>query len=242
MEKKVNTNSVPISKKALSIKGIFSLTPFTLLDYPHKTACIVWFAGCNMRCLYCYNPEIVLGKGKIDFDSVLLFLKTRKGLLDGVVLSGGECTLHKKIIDFIKEIKAMGFEVKIDTNGSNPKILNSLIRDQLIDYVALDYKSLPHTFKKLTQSGLFSEFEESLQLLIQSKIPFEIRTTFHSSLIKENDFVNMIAYLESKNFEGNYYVQHFMNNVPTLSKLDDSNKEIQLKDFSTPKIKVIFRD
>ena len=238
----MNTNSVPISKKALSIKGIFSLTPFTLLDYPHKTACIVWFAGCNMRCLYCYNPEIVLGKGKIDFNSVLLFLKTRKGLLDGVVLSGGECTLHKKIIDFIKEIKAMGFEVKIDTNGSNPKILNSLIRDQLIDYVALDYKSLPHTFKKLTQSGLFSEFEESLQLLIQSKIPFEIRTTFHSSLIKENDFVNMIEYLEAKNFEGNYYIQHFMNNVQTLSKLEDSNKEIQLKDFSTPKIKVIFRD
>lgn len=238
----MNTNSVPISKKALSIKGIFSLTPFTLLDYPHKTACIVWFAGCNMRCLYCYNPEIVLGKGKIDFDSVLLFLKTRKGLLDGVVLSGGECTLHKKIIDFIKEIKAMGFEVKIDTNGSNPKILNSLIRNQLIDYVALDYKSLPHTFKKLTQSGLFSEFEKSLQLLIQSKIPFEVRTTFHSSLIKENDFVKMIAYLEAKNFEGNYYVQHFMNNVPTLSKLDDSNKKIQLKDFSTPKIKVIFRD
>lgn len=238
----MNTNSVPISKKALSIKGIFSLTPFTLLDYPHKTACIVWFAGCNMRCLYCYNPDIVLGKGKIDFNEVLSFLKTRKGLLDGVVLSGGECTLHKKIIDFIKEIKAMGFEIKIDTNGSNPKILNSLIRDQLIDYVALDYKSLPHTFKKLTQSGLFSEFDESLEILIQSNIPFEVRTTFHSSLIKENDFVKMIAYLETKNFEGNYYIQHFMNNVPTLSKLDDSSKEIQLKNFSTPKIKVIFRD
>ncbi|MCM0668845.1 anaerobic ribonucleoside-triphosphate reductase activating protein [Flavobacterium tyrosinilyticum] len=238
----MNTNSVPISKKALSIKGIFSLTPFTLLDYPHKTACIVWFAGCNMRCLYCYNPDIVLGKGKIDFNEVLSFLKTRKGLLDGVVLSGGECTLHKKIIDFIKEIKAMGFEVKIDTNGSNPKILNSLIRDQLIDYVALDYKSLPHTFKKLTQSGLFSEFEKSLEILIQSNIPFEVRTTFHSSLIKENDFVKMIEYLETKNFEGNYYIQHFMNNVPTLSKLDDSSKEIQLKKFSTPKIKVIFRD
>lgn len=238
----MNTNSVPISKKALSIKGIFSLTPFTLLDYPHKTACIVWFAGCNMRCLYCYNPDIVLGKGKIDFNEVLSFLKTRKGLLDGVVLSGGECTLHKKIIDFIKEIKAMGFEVKIDTNGSNPKILNSLIRNQLLDYVALDYKSLPHTFKKLTQSGLFSEFDESLELLIQSNIPFEVRTTFHSSLIKENDFVKMIEYLETKNFEGNYYIQHFMNNVQTLSKLDDSSKEIQLKKFSTPKIKVIFRD
>jgi len=195
-----------------------------------------------MRCLYCYNPDIVLGKGKIDFNEVLAFLKTRKGLLDGVVLSGGECTLHKNIIDFIKEIKTMGFVVKIDTNGSNPKILNSLIRDQLIDYVALDYKSLPHTFKKLTQSGLFSEFEESLSLLIRSNIPFEVRTTFHSSLISENDFMKMIEYLETKNFEGNYYVQHFMNNVPTLSKLDHSNKEIRFKNFSTPKIKVIFRE
>ncbi|SCY80053.1 pyruvate formate lyase activating enzyme [Flavobacterium anhuiense] len=238
----MNTNSVHISKKLLSNKAVFSLTPFTLLDYPHKTACIVWFAGCNMQCLYCYNPDIVLGKGKINFNEVLTFLKTRKGLLDGVVLSGGECTLHKKIIDFIKEIKAMGFAVKIDTNGSNPKILNSLIRDQLIDYVALDYKSLPHTFKKLTQSGLFSEFQATLSLLIQSNIPFEVRTTFHSSLITESDFIQMIKYLESQNFEGNYYVQHFMNNVPTLSKLDHSTKEIQLKDFSTPKIKIIFRE
>ncbi|WP_317618030.1 MULTISPECIES: anaerobic ribonucleoside-triphosphate reductase activating protein [Flavobacterium] len=238
----MNTNNVNISKKPLSIKGIFSLTPFTLLDYPHKTACIVWFAGCNMRCLYCYNPDIVLGKGKIDFQTVLNFLKTRIGLLDGVVLSGGECTLHKKIIDFIKEIKAMGFEVKIDTNGSNPKILNSLIHDRLIDYVALDYKSLPHTFKKLTQSGLFFEFEESLKLLIQSNIPFEVRTTFHSDLISESDFTKMVEYLENQNFEGNYYVQHFMNNVSTLSKLDNSNKSISLKNFSTSKIKVIFRE
>jgi len=238
----VNTDNVHISKKPLSSKGIFSLTPFTLLDYPHKAACIVWFAGCNMRCLYCYNPHIVLGKGKIDFNSILSFLKTRKGLLDGVVLSGGECTLHKNIVDFIKEIKAMGFAVKIDTNGSNPKILNSLIHGQLLDYVALDYKSLPHTFEKLTQSGLFSAFEESLALLNRSNIPFEVRTTFHSSLISESDLVKMIEYLEMQNFEGIYYVQHFMNNVPTLSKLDHSNKEIQFKDFSTLKIKVVFRN
>lgn len=238
----MNTSNVNISNKPLSVKAIYSLTPFTLLDYPHKTACIIWFAGCNMRCLYCYNPEIVLGKGKIDFEYILTFLKTRKGLLDGVVLSGGECTLHKKIIDFVKEIKKMGFAVKIDTNGSNPKILKSLIHDRLIDYVALDYKSLPHTFEKITQSGLFSEFEESLSLLIRSDITFEVRTTFHSSLIEENDFVKMTEYLELQNFEGNYFIQHFMNNVPTLSKLEDSNKNIRLKNFSTSKIKVIFRE
>lgn len=238
----MNINSVHISKKQLSTKAIYSLTPFTLLDYPHKTACIVWFAGCNMRCLYCYNPDIVLGKGKMDCDSILSFLKTRKGLLDGVVLSGGECTLSKNIIPFIKEIKKMGFAVKIDTNGSNPKILNSLIHDQLIDYVALDYKSLPHTFNKITQSGLFSPFEESLKLLIQSNIQFEIRTTYHSSLISESDFIKMIEYLETQNFEGNYYVQHFMNNVPTLSKLNDSHKEIRLKNYSVSKINVVFRE
>lgn len=238
----MNISNEHISKKLLFTKAIYSVTPFTLLDYPDKTACIIWYAGCNMRCLYCYNPDIVLGKGKIELHRILSFLKSRKGLLDGVVLSGGECTSHKSIIPFIKEIKALGFAVKIDTNGSNPKILNSLIHDQLIDYVALDYKSLPHTFKKITQSGLFSKFEESLSLLIQSNIPFEIRTTIHSSLITESDFVKMVAYLESRNFEGNYYVQHFVNDVPTLSKLDYSDKEIRLKNFSTSKIKVIFRE
>ncbi|WP_281233131.1 anaerobic ribonucleoside-triphosphate reductase activating protein [Flavobacterium gelatinilyticum] len=238
----MNTSSVHISKKLLSTKAIYSLTPFTLLDYPDRTACIVWFAGCNMRCLYCYNPDIVLGKGQIDFDSILFFLQSRKGLLDGVVLSGGECTMHKNIVSFIKKIKEMGFVVKIDTNGSNPKVLQKLIQDQLIDYVALDFKSLPGTFKHITKSKLFPEFEQSLSLLLQSEIPFEIRTTFHSSLISEPEFVKMIEYLEEQHFEGNYYVQHFVNNVPTLSELDDSHKEIRLKNFSSSKIKVIFRD
>ena len=86
-------------------KPIYSITPFTLLDYPHKAACIIWFAGCNMRCLYCYNPDIVLGKGKLSFQEALNFLKTRINLLDGVVLSGGECTSHKNIKVLLQEIK-----------------------------------------------------------------------------------------------------------------------------------------
>ena len=112
---------------------IYSITPFTLLDYAHKSACILWFAGCNMRCLYCYNPEIVLGKGSISFEKALGFLRSRKILLDGVVFSGGECLLHKNIIELIAEVKKMGFLVKIDTNGSQPKVLKSLIEKQLID-------------------------------------------------------------------------------------------------------------
>ena len=153
-------------------KPIYSLTPFTLLDYPHKSACILWFAGCNMRCLYCYNPEIVLGKGRISFDEILVFLQKRTNLLDAVVFSGGECLLHKNIIVLIQEIKKLGFLIKIDTNGSKPNILNELIENKWIDYVALDFKSMPNHFEKITQSNLFKSFENSLKSLIKNKFPF----------------------------------------------------------------------
>ncbi|MBE8724350.1 anaerobic ribonucleoside-triphosphate reductase activating protein [Flavobacterium sp. KB82] len=222
--------------------AVYSITPFTLLDYPKKTACIIWFAGCNMRCLYCYNPDIVLGKGTIDFKTAISFLESRIGLLDAVVLSGGECTIHKNIIPFIKKIKSMGFLVKIDTNGSNPLVVKDLIFDRLVDYIALDFKSLPETFSQITQSRFFSKFEQSLSVLMHSKIDFEIRTTFHSSLISETQFVKMIEFLESQNYEGKYYVQFFVNNVPTLCQLESSHKEIRIKNYSTSKIKVIFRD
>lgn len=195
-----------------------------------------------MRCLYCYNPDIVLGKGTIDFESVLEFLKSRKGLLEGVVLSGGECTLHKNIIPFIRKIKAMGFKVKIDTNGSKPFVLTELIKENLIDYVALDFKALPSTFQKITQSDLFKEFGESLLLLLNASIKFEVRTTVHSDLIDKNDFLKMIDYLEQIGYEGNYYIQHFINDVNTLAPLGYSHKQLKTKDFSTSKIQVIFRD
>ncbi|WP_242661193.1 anaerobic ribonucleoside-triphosphate reductase activating protein [Flavobacterium johnsoniae] len=242
MEKKANTSSEIILKKSGSNKAVYSITPFTLLDYPDKTACIIWFAGCNMRCLYCYNPDIVLGKGKIDFETVLTFLKSRKGLLDGVVLSGGECSIHKNILDFIKQIKLLGFNVKIDTNGSSPRVLKKMIHEKLIDYAALDFKSLPAAFKTITQSNLFAEFEESLTLLMNSSIPFEVRTTLHSALINRSELAAMRNYLEAQNYEGNYYIQHFVNNVPTIGNLEYSEKSLRFENFSTSKINVIFRE
>lgn len=220
---------------------IYSITPFTLLDYAHQSACILWFAGCNMRCLYCYNPEIVLGKGSISFEKALGFLRSRKNLLDGVVFSGGECLLHKNIIELIAEVKKMGFLIKIDTNGSQPKVLKTLIENQLIDYVALDFKALPSEFEKITQSTLFEPFEKSLLLLLQSQLPFEVRTTVHSDLIQEKDLSKMIGYLENKNYAGNYYLQHFVNGVQTLEKLGYSSKESERAALSTKTIKVHFR-
>nr|WP_255409728.1 anaerobic ribonucleoside-triphosphate reductase activating protein [Flavobacterium sp. 5] len=220
---------------------MYSLTPFTLLDYPHKSACILWFAGCNMRCLYCYNPEIVFGKGIISFENAIQFLNGRKQLLDAVVFSGGECLLHKKIIPLISEVKKMGFLIKIDTNGSKPEVLEELIQKELVDYVALDFKAMPQDFEKITQSKLFIPFEKSLDLLLQNDIDFEVRTTIHSELLNKNDIQKMISYLETAGYIGNYYIQHFVNGVKTIKKLGHSFKELENENLSTEKIKVCFR-
>jgi pyruvate formate lyase activating enzyme len=220
---------------------IYSITPFTLLDYAHKSACILWFAGCNMRCLYCYNPEIVQGKGIISFEKALVFLHSRKNLLDAVVFSGGECLLHKNVVQLIDQVKKMGFLVKIDTNGSKPGVLQELLLNRLIDYVALDFKSMPAHFAKITQSNLFLPFEKSLHLLIESGISFEVRTTVHSDLINEKDVRMMIDYLENNNYIGAYYLQYFVNDVPTLDKLGYSFRALENAVLSTKKIEVHFR-
>jgi pyruvate formate lyase activating enzyme len=237
----VNTNNEPISRKESAVRPIYSLTPFTLLDYPHKSACILWFAGCNMRCLYCYNPEIVLGKGTISFEKALSFLQSRRNLLDAVVFSGGECLLHKNILSLIDAVKKMGFVIKIDTNGSRPDVLQGVLEKKLIDYVALDFKAMPSSFENITQSNLFLPFEKSLQLLIESGIPFEVRTTVHSDLIDENELRRMIDYLEKMNYRGDYYIQFFVNDVPTLGKLGYSFRKLEQENLSTAKIKVHFR-
>ena len=237
----MNTNNELILQKESVAKPIYSLTPFTLLDYPHKSACILWFAGCNMRCLYCYNPEIVLGKGTISTEKVLSFLQSRKNLLDAVVFSGGECLLHKNILSLIEEVKKMGFLVKIDTNGSKPEILQQLIKNKWIDYVALDFKAMPSHFEKITQSKLFLPFEQSLQLLIKNGLPFEVRTTVHSDLISEKEMRLMIRYLETNNYNGNYYLQYFVNEVATIEKLGYSFRELEGISLSTENIQVHYR-
>jgi len=224
------------------VKPICNITPFTLLDYPDKSACILWYTGCNMRCLYCYNPKIVLGKGAISFSETISFLKKRKGLLDAVVFSGGECLIHKNIIEQVKEVKALGFLVKIDTNGSNSKVVKQLLNDNLIDYVALDFKALKPSYNAITKSNLFDEFESSFELLLASTIPFEIRTTYHSELISDVELNEMIHFLEYKEYKGNYYIQYFKNNVETLGNLSSSLKINSSRIENLPNIKVVFRN
>lgn len=201
---------------------IYSVTPFTMLDFPGKTACIVWFSGCNMRCGYCHNPLIVKGKGRSDIRQLLAFLEKRRGLLDGVVLSGGEASLYTGLEGFVEQVRAMGYAIKLDTNGTRPCLIKRLLVRGWLDYVALDYKAPPEKFKSITGINRFSAFEETLSLLCsQGEIPFEVRTTVHTDLLDEDDIAAIMADLETKTYRGIYYIQNFRadNDRPTLGLL-----------------------
>jgi pyruvate formate lyase activating enzyme len=241
LEKKENINSELILKNVIKTP-IFSFTPFTLLDYPDKTACIIWFAGCNMRCLYCYNPEIVTGEGKLTYSNILSFLTKRVGLLDGVVLSGGECTSAKGLIEFARSIRKIGMKIKLDTNGSNPHVVEQLINEDLIDYVALDFKASKAKYMQITGSKLYGRFEKTLGLLMCKQLNFEIRTTIHESLLSLDDINDMIHYLSEKGYKGKLYLQQFRNNTPTIGNLGYSKNSIQQSDFNTSSIEVLMRN
>jgi pyruvate formate lyase activating enzyme len=222
--------------------AVYNITPFTLLDYPDNTACIVWFAGCNMRCVYCYNVDIVRGKGRMSYDEVYGFLDTRRGLLDAVVLSGGECLMHRSIESFIIELKKRNLLVKIDTNGSYPLVLSKLINEQLIDYVALDFKAMQKDYFRITRSHLFKSFEKSLELLMASKVPFEVRTTYHSGCTDAAAIKEMICYLKLKAYKSPYYLQNFFNGVPTLGNLCMDSEPLNENIKYENQLKIVIRN
>jgi pyruvate formate lyase activating enzyme len=169
-----------------------------------------------MRCSYCYNGDIVFSKGKRSLDEALAFLQTRVGLLEGVVLSGGEATMFSKLTEFCRKIKALGFKIKLDTNGTYPQKIQELIDENLLDYVALDYKAPAAKFYAITKNRDFSSFEESLELLLKEEVTFEVRTTLHSDLLDVDDINAIADDLESRGYMGTYYIQSFVQDVKTI--------------------------
>lgn len=237
----LNPKNQLLFQKDRVARPIFNITPFTLLDYPGKIACILWFAGCNMRCIYCHNPEIVRGKGKLFLDQAMDFINSRKHLIDGVVLSGGECTLHRDIIPLTAMIKEMGLDVKIDTNGALPERIDEMIRYGLVDYIALDFKSLPADFEAITGSRLFEAFETTLKLLLNSNVEFEVRTTLHTDLIDISKLKQMVKYLEYIGYRGKYYIQHFIDDKPTIGNIQPSAPIKDIVQYSTQHIEIVER-
>lgn len=155
----------------------------SFVDYPGHIACVVFALGCNMNCWYCHNAHLLTHHEDITEAEVFNFLKQRKGMIEGVVVSGGEPTLQADLPEFIKRIKGMGYKVKLDTNGTNFALLRGLIAAQLIDFVAMDIKAPFEKYKKIT--GTDDDIESikaSVSLLMQNKVDYEFRTTFSPDL------------------------------------------------------------
>lgn len=216
---------------------VYAVTPFTMLDFPGRTACIVWFTGCNMRCPYCHNPQIVKGKGRGDIAQVMAFLKRRQGLLDGVVLSGGEASVYPGIPDFIRTLKAMGYAVKLDTNGLRPDIIKSHLQAGFLDYVALDYKAPPDKFKAVTGTDKYDLFSQTLDLLCRQRdVAFEVRTTVHTDLMDEADVSEITRDLERRGYTGIHAIQNFTHSDdrPTLGFMKPQGRVLDLNQLYKP--------
>ncbi|MBO5790013.1 MAG: anaerobic ribonucleoside-triphosphate reductase activating protein [Clostridia bacterium] len=161
----------------MQIEGLQKLT---LLDFPSRVACTVFFGGCNFRCPFCHNGTLVkTGKGEgIELDTFFSFLKKRQGILDGVAISGGEPLLQKDLPDFLYRIKEMGFAIKLDTNGSYPQKLRSLVEGALVDYVAMDIKAPLDRYDALAGTSVDKDaIAQSVAYLLQGGIDYEFRTT-----------------------------------------------------------------
>ena len=212
-------NSLASAKLMLDEKVIYDLTTFTHLDYPNHLACIVWFSGCNMRCDYCYNKDIVFAKtGQYSYKDILEFLKTRQNLLDGVVLSGGEATSHN-LIEFCQEIKKLGFKVKLDTNGTNPLQIEELLKLNLLDYIALDHKAPKEKFTQITHSNKYDDFLQTLHIIINSCVEHEVRTTLHSDILDIEDINEIIKTLHTNGYCNTYYIQEFLDTGSSIASL-----------------------
>lgn len=236
--KQVNTSK---ENNFLKNKDIYDLTKFTHLDYPDELACIVWFSGCNMRCQYCYNSDIVYSKsGNYSYEYVLDFLEERVGLLDGVVLSGGEAT-GKNIHEFCKKIKEMGFLIKLDTNGINYHCIKHLVENNFLDYIALDYKAPSYKFEEITNSNKYDEFNQTLDFLIESKFNFEVRTTLHSDLLNEEDVNCIINDLCSKGYTNSYFIQNFVDTTKNIGNIHAPIKKFQKEMLEDKLLTVIYR-
>jgi pyruvate formate lyase activating enzyme len=177
-----------------------------------------------MRCDFCYNRDIVFAKdGKYSYSDVLEFLKTRVKLLDAVVLSGGEATSHE-LVEFAQEIKKLGFLIKLDTNGTNYNSLKELLRLNLLDFVALDYKAPEDKFMQITHSQKYDEFCKTLNLLIENGIRFEVRTTLHNELLDVQDINTVMQDLSSRGYKNRYYIQKFLDTGVNIGDIKASSK------------------
>ena len=179
---------------------IAGLQKVSLIDYPGKIAAVVFTQGCNLRCGYCHNQELVYPEffnPPYALTDIFDFLKLRRGRLEGVVVTGGEPTLQEDLADFLKEIKAMEYSVKLDTNGTNPSAVSGLIRFKLVDYIAMDIKAPFSKYAQVCGASVDTKnIAESITLLENSGVDHHFRTTFDTNNLLENDIESIYGMLK----------------------------------------------
>ena len=192
----------------MKIQGLQKLT---LLDYPGKVGCTIFTAGCNFRCPFCHNAALVTkieDENDIPVEEVLSFLQKRKGMLEGVCISGGEPLLQGDIVEFIQQVKELGYLVKLDTNGSDVSRLKTLIEDKWIDYVAMDIKNTPEKYGETigVQNISVEQVLQSVDFLLTDKIDYEFRTTVVREFHKREDMTLIGQWLKGAK---RYFLQKF---------------------------------
>lgn len=206
---------------------IGGLQKTSLMDYPDHLAAIVWTVGCNFRCPFCYNPQLVNEKAElIPEKDIFDFLEKRKNMLEAVTITGGEPLLHKDLKGFIKKIKNMGYLVKVDTNGTFPKLLKELINEELIDYVATDVKAPKKKYDLLTGVKVdISKIEKSIRIIQNDAPDYEFKTTMVPNLLKKEDIVDIGKWIKGSK---KYYLQQFKNDTSLIDSHLENTKSYEI--------------
>ncbi|QZY54777.1 anaerobic ribonucleoside-triphosphate reductase activating protein [Crassaminicella profunda] len=187
----------------------------SFIDYPDKISIVYFCSNCNMLCKYCHNYHLVKGQGEtIDHDEIFAFLKKRKKFVDAVCISGGEPTLHRGLYDFAKRVKDTGYLVKLDTNGSNPEVVKRLIHEKIVDYVAMDIKAPFHKYETVIGTNIdIKAIKNTIDLLRNSHIDYEFRTTVCKELLTKEDILEIANYLKGSK---RYSIQNFRDGETVL--------------------------
>ena len=200
---------------------------FSLVDYDEKISCTLFLHDCNFRCPFCHNSALVTGKASIQIpeEEILAYLESRKGVIDAVVITGGEPTLHPELPDFIKKVKKMGYLVKLDTNGTNPEMLMDLVKHRLLDYVAVDIKNSKEKYALTVglKSLDLDKVCKTVDFLLENHVDYEFRTTVIDEFHKLEDMIELGEWIKGAK---RYRIQKFIDNENCIQRgLHEVNKK-----------------
>ena len=208
------------------------LQKLTLLDFPGQVACTLFTRGCNMRCPFCHNASLVVRANEqktYSNEEILSFLKKRQGVLDGVAITGGEPTLMPGLAEFMTQVRGLGYKIKLDTNGTRPEVLKSIVRDGLVDYVAMDIKNCREKYGETVGFDVsydLSPIDESIAFLMEGNVDFEFRTTISKTYHTEEDIIKIGKWISG---DEKYFLQQFKDSGDIIGVQIEGYDEVTMR-------------